>query len=1380
MFTTSLARDAFLSYCKGDHQQCGKLLEQITNQKGGGDVKVTHNVAVNNYFAQGLADPQSLLSQLAVAYDRARDQEKKEKGKRRKEDEEEDASREDDDLYVLRYNEALLCVQLRYYAQARHILEELFENIEPIDDFLAIKICFLLLELCLLQREPEQGVPVLGHLEKPNAFHSLLKQERPGHKNLDTRLDGEDEGEEGDLREEGEAKEEIEVVTAESASDPKPEKREGPLPSLVFGAFLRVHGRAPDSISPAEFRYNCMVYRARIHLALRNMSSAKKDCKKAMDLLDHELQNVPLLWPHRLSNGSDLRDDPVRQMLTSHEKAKVTMLKAYLEYTKHNFKKALRLMSLHRFNFAAGKPEAKQASKGMEEDVEDHIPTDFHPAQDDACAPLFFNNMGCVHFMMHKPNLAAYYFSKALQKFAPQLPPAQRGTAAPADKDTLLSAKAGLWEPGFAASKHWLDRRAEITFNAGLQFLLTGRPSQASKCFEQCVPVFKNWPRLWIRLAECCIEIYRQSHKSETSGSGLQSWNLAKGTGLVPNGGSLCAALGPTAIGSGVSKVACGAQGFGIHRRILFMVDKSSVAGKLGEDFERNERTGPAGAAPAQRDEVTDPLVAAAMCLKNALMVEQTVASADREADARQGTPKPADMAEMEAGLIEDAALLKLAWVSLCQHDHVPALRYAKRILEKNNLLNAAHSDLTSRGPLSDAQLEELKKSWTFQVHNLPHSKDKQASLVKWPSSMGTIASAVAYASEALLRAGRVMEARTLSSSFGEKSLGKGLQLQAGYLADQERSSQPCHTMPNTTVVQEQRPDKKEEGVFEGCPPQACGGGLQPTTPMGGLTPPTYSVSSASHQAKERDAKEGEREKTKDGTYAVVVNFDSTSFPALGDMQCTLLTNLSATLAQDGAFEEAQRACEKALQIQPRALLPLRTMAYLQMRKGQPGEAMKRLKEGQTTFLAPPLEAEVAFTLIETPSPDTRCFVTVYKAEGLRSADWSLFGGKSDPYCVVSLPHKKHSAWKTRVMFKELNPTWDEEEEMIGYEPGDALKLQVLDYDEKDDDDNLGQALLQSADFHPDGFEGEISIGEGSLHVRVDITVPDDDEEVFDPAGHVGPHDREPAPFLLRSMDTGRTHRLVAYTRIGRSRRMLEDKIDLVLDSPGNCDVSRLHAVIKCWRGPDPNAWLARIYDEGAEGGAGMGPGGGHGGGGTTVDGEAVDPMLGTALETGSVLRFGVREMWVFERAPMHLRSQDAEIACNKAAANSQEDPTLIRSLKIPSNAVDSALQRCPDWFSIVRVVLECRLEPDEPACVDCIETQDECGRTVGRHEAYSLTAQLKYDIQRILREVKVGGTVRLRLSNDPKLLAPILEYLDKQRAEMQEIYQSRAQEALD
>lgn len=99
-------------------------------------------------------------------------------------------------------------------------------------------------------------------------------------------------------------------------------------------------------------------------------------------------------------------------------------------------------------------------------------------------------------------------------------------------------------------------------------------------------------------------------------------------------------------------------------------------------------------------------------------------------------------------------------------------------------------------------------------------------------------------------------------------------------------------------------------------------------------------------------------------------------------------------------------------------------------------------------------------------------------------------------------------------------------------------------------------------------------------------------------------------------------------------------------------------------------------------------------------------------------------------------RGQDAEIACNRAAANSQEvlgamrseprseDPNLIRSLKIPSwelrttwappprqrrgfssPKVSRLVLHCESpglvgcgWM-LIQVVLECRLEPDEPAC---------------------------------------------------------------------------------
>jgi len=364
-------------------------------------------------------------------------------------------------------------------------------------------------------------------------------------------------------------------------------------------------------------------------------------------------------------------------------------------------------------------------------------------------------------------------------------------------------------------------------------------------------------------------------------------------------------------------------------------------------------------------------------------------------------------------------------------------------------------------------------------------------------------------------------------------------------------------------------------------------------------------------------------------------------------------------------------------------------------------------------------------------------------------------------------------------MFKELNPVWGEEDEIFQYETGDNLEFAVYDYDVDDADDILGQATLESSQFHPDGFEGPLSLGEGTLYVKVDVTVPPVIEEIVDPGEHVGPLDREPAPFQLKSMDTGKVHRLVAYTRIGRSRKLLEEPIDLVLDNPGINDVSRLHAVIKSWRGPDPNVWMARVYDDKGSRGAGQGPGGGHDGGGTTVDGDLVDPTIGSGLEAGNVLRFGIREMWIFERAAMHLRSQEAEIACNKASANSAEDPTRIRSFKIPSLAADSALQRCPDWLSLVRVVLECRLEPDEPPCVDCIMTHDEVGRTVGRHEAPTLAQQEAYSVQRILRELKIGGTIKLRLSSDPKLLAPILKHLEEHQKALENLLEER-QEALE
>lgn len=47
--------------------------------------------------------------------------------------------------------------------------------------------------------------------------------------------------------------------------------------------------------------------------------------------------------------------------------------------------------------------------------------------------------------------------------------------------------------------------REEIAYNLGLQHLLQGRPLQALGFFRLASEVYRDLPRLWIRMAECCI-----------------------------------------------------------------------------------------------------------------------------------------------------------------------------------------------------------------------------------------------------------------------------------------------------------------------------------------------------------------------------------------------------------------------------------------------------------------------------------------------------------------------------------------------------------------------------------------------------------------------------------------------------------------------------------------------------------------------------------------------------------------------------------------------------------------------------------------------------------------------------------------------------------
>jgi len=402
---------------------------------------------------------------------------------------------------------------------------------------------------------------------------------------------------------------------------------------------------------------------------------------------------------------------------------------------------------------------------------------------------------------------------------------------------------------------------------------------------------------------------------------------------------------------------------------------------------------------------------------------------------------------------------------------------------------------------------------------------------------------------------------------------------------------------------------------------------------------------------------------------------------------------------------------------------------------------------------------------------DTRAFVKIVRAEGLLAAD---LGGKSDPYCVCWIPGKDGASFQTKVLYSNLAPEWNEEHELRGYATGDHIEFSVLDYDELSRDDSLGSCRLDSSQFHPEGYVGAVPLYDkekttkAQLFIEIDIIAPPVAKRV-DPGLHVGPHWRQPVPFQLCSLETGRVHRLLGFTRVGRSSTQLDPAADLTFGDAGNSDISRVHAVIKAWCDDTLNNWQVRVYDEKGGAGYALGPGGGHAGGGTSVDGEPVDAEVGSALEVGGVVRFGINEFWTLSTASMHLRRKEGAKASSHASALAAEDPTTIRELKVPSIACHNTLKDCRNWISLVEVLLEWLGEADEPACADSIEVQDETGRPISRHDAVTLQEQKSYDVQLVLNDVRLGTTLRLRLSSDPYLLAPVLEHLDERMKQVQD-----------
>ncbi len=142
----------------------------------------------------------------------------------------------------------------------------------------------------------------------------------------------------------------------------------------------------------------------------------------------------------------------------------MTYSRAYFEYLKENHSRALKILTNN-----------QQTNISLLQSNSSHC---------------FYNNLSCIHFHLHKSAFALFYMRRAL-----------------AENNRLLIEQINLND------KQLINRKYEILYNLGVQLLFKHQPLPAFECLIDVIHIYSNNIRLWLRLAECCIMIYRSSNE---------------------------------------------------------------------------------------------------------------------------------------------------------------------------------------------------------------------------------------------------------------------------------------------------------------------------------------------------------------------------------------------------------------------------------------------------------------------------------------------------------------------------------------------------------------------------------------------------------------------------------------------------------------------------------------------------------------------------------------------------------------------------------------------------------------------------------------------------------------------------------------------------
>ncbi|MCD7466472.1 hypothetical protein HAX54_003221 [Datura stramonium] len=469
--TSGLAKEAALLFQSGKHEDCVRVLYQLL-QKKEGDPKVLHNITIAVNFQDGFSNPKKLIDELNNAKKRSEElacaagdpAEPASNGGAKavtgisgnnsapRQLSAQHSSKlvyaDEFDPSVTMYNLAVCWFHLHEYVKAFSILEGLFQNIEPIDEEIAKRICLLLLDVALLTRNAARSADVISYVEKVFCSSSLLTHVDSGNSappiasavlksasfpsnstisdasNPDSPAAGiTSEGSlSRTLSEEGLEDDALHLISSMEIGGQNLPRQSG-----LKSSNDSTRSQADESISTADMRIKLHLCKVQFLLLTRNLKAAKREVKMAMNT----------------ARGKD------------HSMA--LYLKSQLEYARGNHRKAIKLLMA----------SSNRAETGF--------------------SSLYYNNLGCIYYRLGKHHTSSVLFAKALS-----------------NSSSLRK------ERPLKLSTISQDKSLLITYNCGVQYLACGKPLQAASCFYKASQVFYNKPLLWLRVAECCLMALEQ------------------------------------------------------------------------------------------------------------------------------------------------------------------------------------------------------------------------------------------------------------------------------------------------------------------------------------------------------------------------------------------------------------------------------------------------------------------------------------------------------------------------------------------------------------------------------------------------------------------------------------------------------------------------------------------------------------------------------------------------------------------------------------------------------------------------------------------------------------------------------------------------------